>query len=215
MQDPKTAADELERCVRDLGFVGALINGQTNGVYLDDSSNDVFWERMQALNVPLYLHPADSFELPYVLEGAPELRRATWEWTTETSSHALRLIVAGVLDRYPHLRIILGHAGETLPYMLWRLDSRYAFYTTDRRIKQAPSAYLKQNFWITMSGQFSAVPLQAAIAALGQDRVMFSIDYPFESSEVAGKFMDTTPLPDDLRKRVASGNATALLRLSA
>ena len=123
--------------------------------------------------------------------------------------------MAGVLDRYPHLRIILGHAGETLPYVLWRLDSRYAFYLTDRRIKQLPSAYLQRNFWITMSGQFSAVPLQAALAALGDERVMFSIDYPYEVSEVAGKFMDTTPLSDDLRRRVAAGNAAALLRLTA
>lgn len=214
MQDPGSAADELERCVNDLGFAGALINGPTNGVYLDDPANDVFWERLQALDVPLYLHPADSVVLPYVLKGVPELTRATWEWTTDTSSQALRLVVTGVFDRFPRARLILGHAGETLPYMLWRLDSRYAFYETDRRIELPPSGYLRRNVWITLSGQFSAVPLNAAIAALGQDRVMFSIDYPYESSEEAGKFMDTTPLDEDLRQRVASGNAAALLRLS-
>jgi 2,3-dihydroxybenzoate decarboxylase len=213
MQDPAWGADELERCVRQLGFQGALINGPTNGVYLDDPSNDVFWERLEALDVPLYLHPADSYRLPYVLEGAPALTRATWEWTTDTSTQALRLIVSGVFDRYPRLRVILGHAGETLPYMLWRLDSRYAFYLQQHPIKRPPSAYIQDNFWVTMSGQFSAVPLQAAIAALGVERVLFSIDYPYEVSAVAGKFMDSTPLTEDARARIAYGNAATLLRI--
>lgn len=214
MQNPASGADELERCVRQLGFQGALINGPTNGVYLDDPSNDVFWERLQALDVPLYLHPADSYRLPYVLEGAPDLTRATWEWTTDTSTQALRLIVAGVFDRYPRLKVILGHAGETLPYVLWRLDSRYAFYLEEHPIKRPPSTYIQQNFWVTMSGQFSAIPLQAAIAAMGVERVLFSIDYPYEVSAVAGQFMDNTPLAEDARARVAFGNAAALLRIA-
>jgi 2,3-dihydroxybenzoate decarboxylase len=105
MQDPGAAANELERCVRDLGFVGSMINGHTNGVYLDDPRHDPFWERMQALDVPLYLHPDDSFVKPYVLEGCDELLKPTWEWTTETSSHFLRLVFAGVFDRFPRLKI--------------------------------------------------------------------------------------------------------------
>ncbi len=111
MQDPAAAADELERCVRDLGFVGSMVNGHTEGVYLDDPRHDPFWERMQALDVPLYLHPGDSFQKPYVLEGCDELLKPVWEWTIETSSHFLRLVFAGVFDRFPRLKIVLGHMG--------------------------------------------------------------------------------------------------------
>ena len=159
MQDPKGAADELERCVRDLGFNGVMINHHTNGVYLDDQRNDVFWERLQALGVPLYLHPGDAFEMPHVLREVPELNKPVWEWTTEMSAHALRLVMTGVFDRFPRAQSILGHGGETLPYELWRLDSRYALTATVRRVKRPPSEYVRDNIAITMSGQFSNVPL--------------------------------------------------------
>jgi 2,3-dihydroxybenzoate decarboxylase len=213
MQDPATAADELERCVRDLGFVGAMINNHTLGVYLDDARNDVFWERLQGLDVPLYLHPGDSYRLPYVFEGAPELLKPTWEWTTETATHALRLIVTGVFDRYPRAQVILGHMGETLPFMLWRLDSRYQFTATDRRVRRNPSDYLRDNFSVTTSGQCSNVPLLASLASMGEDRVMFSIDYPYESSSVAGEFMASAAVSEDTRARVARQNAERILKL--
>jgi 2,3-dihydroxybenzoate decarboxylase len=213
MQDPAGAAEELERCVRDLGFSGAMINGHTNGVYLDDPANDVFWERLQELNVPLYLHPDDSYRKPYVLNGVPELGKATWEWTTETATHALRLIMTGVFDRFPGAQVILGHMGETLPYMLWRLDSRYLFTYTDRRVQRAPSEYIRGNFYVTTSGQFSDVPLHAALAAMGPNRVMFSIDYPYETSLVAGQFMDQAAISEDERALVGHQNAQTLLKL--
>jgi len=138
MQDAAAAADELERCVKALGFAGSMVNGHTNGVYLDDPRYDPFWERMQDLDVPLYLHPADSFKLPYVMEGCPEMAKPVWEWTVETSSHFLRLLFAGVFDRYPRLKIILGHMGETLPYVLWRLDSRFKFLGDKRLSRNGP-----------------------------------------------------------------------------
>lgn len=215
MQDPKAAADELERCVRELKFCGVMINHHTNGIYLDAPGNDVFWERLQALDVPLYLHPGDAVVMPHVLQGVPELEKPVWEWTTETSSHALRLIVTGVFDRFPRAQVILGHAGETLPYMLWRLDSRYALTETDRRIQLPPSDYIRRNIAITLSGQFDEVPLQAAVAALGAERVLFSIDYPYEDSATAGRFMDAAKLSDAQRLAVASGNAERMLRIKA
>jgi len=104
MQDAGSAADELERCVKELGFAGAMVNGHTNGVYLDDPRYDPFWERMQALDAPLYLHPTDSYVLPYVLQGCPELLKPTWEWTIETSAHFLRLVFAGVFDAFQNSR---------------------------------------------------------------------------------------------------------------
>jgi 2,3-dihydroxybenzoate decarboxylase len=213
MQDPLAAANELERCVMDLGFAGSMVNGHTNGVYLDDARYDPFWERMQALDVPLYLHPADSHVMPYVLEGCPELVKPTWEWTLETSSHFLRLVFAGVFDRFPHLKIILGHMGETLPYVLWRLDSRAALIVGKRPLKLAPSAYLKRNLFVTTSGECNDVPLIAAIAGIGGDHVLFSVDYPYEDSAVAGRFLDTAAIDDQVRDKVASLNAVSLLKL--
>jgi 2,3-dihydroxybenzoate decarboxylase len=215
MQDPAAAADELERSVKDLGFVGAMVNGQTNGVYLDDPRYDPFWERMQALDAPLYLHPGDSYVLPYVLKGCDELLKPMWEWTTETSTHFLRLIFAGIFDRYPRLKIILGHMGETLPFMLWRLDSRAAFIYGGRPLAHAPSAYLKRNLYVTTSGQCSDVPLIAALAALGDDHVLFSIDYPYEDSAVARRFIENAAIGPAVRDKVGRLNAASLMRLPA
>src|SRR3984893_9232239 len=124
VQDAKAAADELERAIRELGFVGAMINGHTNGQYLDHPSLYPFWERAADVGALIYLHPADPITPAPVLEGQKGLRRATWEWTFETGSHALRLVFGGVFDSYPGLKIGLGHLGETLPFLLWRFDSR-------------------------------------------------------------------------------------------
>ena len=124
MQDAKAAADELERCVKELKFCGAMINGHTNGQYLDHPSLAPFWERAEALGTLIYIHPTDPVSVAPVLQGHPGLRRATWEWTFETGSHALRLVFGGVFDRFPKARLGLGHMGETLPFLLWRFDSR-------------------------------------------------------------------------------------------
>jgi 2,3-dihydroxybenzoate decarboxylase len=214
MHDALGAADELERCVKQLGFKGALINGQTDGVYLDNRCYDVFWERAQALDVPIYLHPADPHATYGTIADYPELLRATWGWTIETASHALRLVCGGVFDRFPRAKLILGHMGETLPFLLWRLDSRYQLYRRERPLEHLPSYYLKRNVWFTTSGQCSAEALQCTIAAVGAERVMFSIDYPFESTDIAARFIESCPLGDEVRQRVAYGNASALFGLA-
>ena len=128
MQDPKGAADELERCMRDLKFCGAMINGQTNGQYLDAPALYPFWERAEALGAVIYLHPADPAAQPAVLSGYKGLMRPMWGWGFETGSHALRLVVSGHFDRFPRSKLMLGHLGETLPFLLWRFDSRAKFY---------------------------------------------------------------------------------------
>jgi len=214
MQEPRAAADELERCIRELGFVGAMVNGQTNGIYLDDPRYEPFWERMQALDVPLYLHPGDSYATPHVLQGCPELLKPVWEWTTETSTHFLRLIFAGVFDRYPRLKFILGHMGETLPFMLWRLDSRAAFIYGGRPLKEPPSSYLKRNLYVTTSGQCDDVPLIAALSALGEEHVLFSIDYPYENPARAREFIEKAAIGKAARQKVRRLNAAHLLRLA-
>ncbi len=213
MQDPRAAADELERCMRELNFCGAMINGHTNGQYLDHPSLHPFWERAEELLAMIYIHPADPVTPAPVLDGYDGLRRSTWEWGFETGSHALRLVFSGLFDRYPRARIALGHLGETLPYLLWRFDSRSKLYGV--KLGQKPSDYIRQNFVVTTSGMCSAEPLNCAIAALGADRVMFAADYPFEQAAEAGKFMDETPLNEGLRKDIAFSNAFSHLGLTS
>jgi len=212
VQDARAAADELERCMRELKFCGAMINGHSNGLYLDDKSLAPFWERAEALNAAIYLHPTDPVVPAPVLDGLPALRRATWEWGFETGSHALRLVFAGVFDRHPKARLILGHMGETLPYLLWRFDSRAKLYGV--KLSAPPSHYIKRNILVTVSGVFAAEPLYCAVSALGRERVMFAADYPFENAEEAGRFMDTVPLDAELRSQIATANAAKLLGLA-
>ena len=211
MQDPAAAADELERCMRELKFAGAMINGHSNGQYLDHPSLHPFWERAQALDAPIYIHPTDPVVPSPALEGYTGLRRATWEWGFETGSHALRLVFGGLFDRFPRAKVILGHLGETLPYLLWRFDSRAKLYGV--KLAKPPSQYIKENFWVTTSGMCSAEPLNCAIAALGHERVMFAADYPFESTEEAAHFIDRVPLQERLRSDICINTAAKLLKL--
>ena len=212
MQDPQAAADELRRCVQDLQFCGAMINGHTNGVYLDDARYDAFWERAQALNTTIYIHPNDPVAESPALAGHPALKRATWEWTFETGTHALRLVFGGVFDRFPKLKIVLGHLGETLPYLLWRFDSRAKLYGV--KLSKKPSEYIRENMRVTTSGMFSNEPLRCAIDAMGVGCVMFSADYPFESMKEAGEFFDAAKISDRERLLVGYENANNLLNLA-
>jgi len=213
MQDPKAAADELERAVKELGFKGALVNGHTNGVYYDGSEYDVFWERIQALDVPFYLHPFDSYGMPHAYTGHPEMTGATWGWGVETASHALRLLFGGVFDRFPGVKLILGHMGEGLPFQRWRFDSRFAVYTCGVTLKRKPSEYIGTNIVITTSGVCSSATLMGAIGEMGAEAVMFSVDYPYESSAVAADFIEQAPMDDATRALVCHGNAERLFKL--
>jgi 2,3-dihydroxybenzoate decarboxylase len=211
MQDAKSAADELERCVRELKFCGAMINGHTHGQYLDAAELYPFWERADALGAAIYLHPADPVAQPSVLSGYKVLMRPMWGWGFETGSHALRLIVSGHFDRFPRSRLMLGHLGETLPFLLWRFDSRAKFHGL--KLKKPPSEYIRENVVVTTSGMCSAEPLNCTLAALGHDRVMFGADYPFEAAHEAGEFLDAVPLAQAVREDIAFNNAVRLLEL--
>jgi 2,3-dihydroxybenzoate decarboxylase len=211
MQDAKGAADELERCVKELKFCGAMINGHTHGQYLDHPALAPFWERAEALAAPIYIHPADPVAPAPVLDGHKGLRRATWEWTFETGSHALRLVFGGVFDRFPRAKVVLGHMGETLPYQLWRFDSRAKLYGV--KLARAPSDYIRENIAVTTSGMCSAEPLNCAIAALGPANILFAADYPFESAQEAGHWMDSVALDDTTRADIAHNNAARLFNL--
>jgi 2,3-dihydroxybenzoate decarboxylase len=214
MQNPAAAADELERCVRDLGFQGAMINGQTNGEYLDLDKYSVFWERVAGLEAPVYLHPANPVDRPATYAGHTELWGPVCSWAFETATHALRLVFAGVFERYPKARLVLGHMGETLPFSLWRFDSRWQVCNRGgRTLPQPPSFYIRQNIAITTSGVCSDSSLRCALDAMGDDNVMFSVDYPFEKTDLAAQFIENATISPAQRVKVASENARRILHI--
>ena len=214
MQDPAAASDELERCMSHLGYQGAMINGATNGAYLDEDQFSPFWERAEALGAPIYIHPANPARMPQMFDGHSELYGPVWGWTVETANHALRLVFSGVFDRYPKAKLVLGHMGETIPYQLWRFDGRWKICNSQgKTLKLPPSEYLKRNLWITTSGVCSDEPLKCALAALGEDRVLFSVDHPFEQIHLAVDWIENADISTVTRAKICSGNASALLGL--
>jgi 2,3-dihydroxybenzoate decarboxylase len=214
--EPTVAADELERAVSKLGFKGAMLNGQPAGGYLDEMR---YWEilaRAEALGVPIYLHPSQPApETMYAYAGRPELVGPVWSFTVDTATQALRLVFAGVFDRYPGLTIILGHLGETLPYWLWRLDSRWKSYSSasSQRLERMPSRYILENMYITTSGFFSDSALLCAFMSMGADRILFSVDYPFEPNTAGAEFIEHVPISEADRRKICYQNAERLLKL--
>jgi uncharacterized protein len=216
--DPQAAADELERATGELGFVGALVNSTlgSNGVFLDDTRFGPLLDRFERLDVPLYLHPAPpSAELSEALyRGLPpavaaRLATGAWGWHAEAGLHVLRMIATGVFDRHPRLRLIIGHCGEMLPFMLARID---AMLRVDG-MALAPSEYFARHVWVTTSGLFSIPPVMCTVQVLGIDRVLFSVDYPFGSNAAGRALLDTLPLSPEDKAKIAGGNAECVLRL--
>jgi 2,3-dihydroxybenzoate decarboxylase len=217
LQDPAAAAAELERAVTQDGLCGALVNDCVTGPggrYLDAPAYDELWSALESLGVPLYLHPgappADHWR---VIEGRPELYGATWSWAAEVSGHALRILFSGVFDRHPGATLILGHMGEFLPFQRSRLDSRYAAFATTTPVQRRPSDYLGTNIIFTNSGVFSPAAMLGAVLEVGADALMFSVDYPYESSYEAVKGFEQTTLSAADREKIAHGNAERLLRI--
>jgi 2,3-dihydroxybenzoate decarboxylase len=213
MHDPSAAADELERAVKQLGFVGALLNGQTQGCYYDDPRYIPFWERVAALGAPIYLHPGHPVAPPAVCVGYPGLPGAIWGWGAETGAHALRLVLSGLFERFPTLTVILGHMGEALPFSLWRIDSRYHITKPKVALKNDPSHYIRNNFVVTTAGVFDHPPLMCALETMGEDRVLFSVDYPLEYPDQAAAFIESASLSEARRQKICWGNAARVLRL--
>ncbi|ORW95444.1 amidohydrolase [Mycobacterium sp. IEC1808] len=217
LQDPAAAAAELERAVTEDGLCGALVNDCISGPggrYLDAPEYDELWSAVESLGVPMYLHPgAPPADRWRVIDGRPELYGATWSWAAEVSGHALRLVFGGVFDRHPGATLILGHMGEFLPFQRSRLDSRYATIATTTPLQRPPSAYLGTNIVFTNSGVFSPAVMLGAVLEVGADAVMFSVDYPYESSREAVQGFERTTLSAPDREKIAHGNAERLLRI--
>jgi 2,3-dihydroxybenzoate decarboxylase len=214
-QDPKAAADELERAVKQLGFKGAMIQGSTNWECLDETKYWVIWERAAALEVPIYLHVQEpSFDSAKVYAGHPELTGSTWAWGVETGTHALRIINAGVFDAFPKATLILGHLGESLPYLLGRLDEGYFMAAKSGRKLQKPlSGYFRTNILVTTSGLYQPEALVCAISAMGPDRVLYAMDYPFVQPKASIECFENTPMTDADREKISHLNAKRWLKL--
>lgn len=219
MQDPHAAALELERCVRDLKFKGALVNSFSqigspdSAVYYDLPQYRPFWAAVERLGVPFYLHPRDP--LPsrrQAYEGHPWLIASPWGFAEETAMHALRLMGCGLFDEYPKLQIVLGHLGERIPYDLWRLDHRLA-KVPGRPAKRKMGEYFRDNFYVTTSGNFCTQSLIQAILTLGADRLLFAVDYPFEDHAQAVSWFDAADIAEADRRKIGRDNAAALFGL--
>ena len=211
--NPKAAADELERTVTKLGFKGAMIHGLSRGnLFLDDKQFWPIFERAQALDVPIYMHPAVPH--PAVIEAYykeyPAMIRAGWGFGVETATQGLRLIMSGLFDAYPKLKIILGHLGEGLPFSLWRCDF---MLTKLGKLKRPLREVFCENFWITTSGNFSFPALQCCMLELGVDRIMFSVDWPFIDNRQAVEFMANIPVTREDKEKMLHGTAERLLKL--
>lgn len=216
--DPRAAAGELERAVTTLGLTGAMIHGTTGGRFLDDSAFWPIFEAAEHLDVPLYLHPAEppaAVRAAYYAGFAPEveflLATSGWGWHIETGLHVLRLILAGVFDRFPRLRVVIGHMGEALPFFLARTSGRLSPAITG--LPRTVEEYLRTHVFITTSAFFTPPPLRCALEVLGADRILFAVDYPYSANTAGRAFLDTAPLDPADRELIAHGNAERLLGL--
>lgn len=222
LQEPVKAAAELERCVKKLGGVGSFVGGYTNNgtannvIYLDDPSNIPFLEKVVELDVPIYLHPRmpppdqqRAYQEYNFLAGSP------WGFSSETVVHALRLMVSGLFDKYPTLKIVLGHCGEGLPFYLPRIEQRMRHFTHYWPAKQTVSYYWENNFYVTTSGVQDSGALFDTLRRTGEDRVMFSVDYPFEDEVEIGTWFDRLEISGSTKRKIGYENARRIFKLGS
>jgi len=216
--DAAASVDELTRCVEELGFVGAMIHGQTHGVFLDDPSTRPILAAAERLDVPIYLHPAEP---PAVVRDvyysgltpavAACLSTSGWGWHSECGMHVVRMVVSGVFEELPDLKIIVGHMGEGIPFHLDRMEDMLTPVTTGLSLTVAET--LRRNLHLTTSGYNSDAPLLCALATFGVDRIMFSVDHPFGDSRRATSYLASAPVSAQDREKIAHRNAESLLRI--
>lgn len=222
MQDAEMATCELERCMKDLGFKGALVNGfsqvgdANTVVYLDAPQYLPFWAAVERLDAPFYLHPRNPIPAwSQIYEGHSWLMGPTWAFGQETAVHALRLIGSGLFDKHPRIKIILGHMGEGLPFSMWRVDHRNAWTKAPvtHKAKRKIADYFQENFWLTTAGNFRTQTLVDAMMEIGSDRILFSTDWPFENIDHAAIWFDNASISEADRNKMGRQNAVDLFNL--
>ncbi|SNT31081.1 2,3-dihydroxybenzoate decarboxylase [Noviherbaspirillum humi] len=220
MQDPEAAARELERCVKELGFHGFLVNGfcqvgdENTVAYYDADQYRDFWQAAAALEKPFYMHPRDPLlQREPIYEDNHWLTGPTWAFAVETSAHALRLMGSGLFDRHPQLQMILGHFGEGIPFNIWRIDHILRKGRRGLRADREIGDYLRSNVHLTTSGNFRTPTLLSSMLEMGADRIMFSVDYPFEKHEDAATWFDSVHISENDRVKIGRQNAIRLFGL--
>jgi len=213
--DPKAAADELERTVTRLGFKGAMIHGRSRDQFHDLRKFWPIYERAQALDMPIYIHPGpphpamvQAYYADY-LADFPGLSGAAWGFTIDTATQVVRMILSGLFDEYPRLKIIVGHLGEGLPFLVDRVDE-----SLNRGKPIAFKETFLKHFWITTSGHFSTPALMCSLLEMGIDRILFSVDYPYVESLPGMKWMETVPLSTEDKEKMFNGNARRQLKIN-
>ena len=216
-QDPARAVKEMERAINTLKLNGFIINSHTNNEYLDLPKYWPILEAAEALDAALYIHPrapSDGMAAPFADYG---METAVWGYGMEVGTHAVRLMLSGVFDRFPKLKIVLGHMGEAVPFWLWRLDYMGAPGRAPggavRPHKRKPSEYFRENFAITTSGVEDHLALQYCIDRIGVDNIMWAIDFPYQPTTPAVAFMDSAPIPDTEKEKIAHGNAERIFHI--
>ncbi len=222
MQDAEAATAELTRCVKELGFVGALVNGFSqigtpdNVTYYDLPQYRPFWRAVEALDVPFYLHPRNPLpSRARQYEGHDWLFGPSWGFHAETAVHALRLIGSGLFDECPKLKIVLGHIGEGIPVYIWRIDGRNGWMKASHKYaaKNGVGHYFRKHFHLTTSGNFSTPALTNAITEMGAERMMFSVDWPFEDVGEGAQWFDKAEISEVDRTKIGRTNAIKLFKL--
>jgi 5-carboxyvanillate decarboxylase len=217
-QAPEAAAGEISRAMTELGLNGVIINSHTGSEYLDEEK---FWpilEAAEALGAPIYIHPRSPASPMAAAFKRYGLETGIWGFQADTGLHGLRLICSGVLDRFPGLKIVLGHLGEGLPYWMYRIDYMHpvrASYNTRPALRLTPSEYLKRNFAITTSGMNWAPVLRFCLEAVGADNIMFAIDYPYQVTEGAVRFLDEAEISDEDKRKIYHRNAERIFGIAA
>lgn len=213
-QDPRRAVKEMERAIATLGLNGFIINSHTHNEYLDEQKYWPILEAAEALNAAIYIHPrapSDGMAAPF---EAYRLEAAVWGYGMEVGTHAVRLMLSGVLDRFENLKIVIGHMGEAVPFWLWRLDYMGAPGRQGRTQKLSASEYFHRNFAITTSGVEDPLALRYCIDKIGADHIMWAIDYPYQPTTPAVRWIDAAPLSDDVREQICHGTAERIFHIA-
>jgi 5-carboxyvanillate decarboxylase len=215
-QDPARAVKEMDRAITKLKLSGVMINSHTNGEYLDETKYWPILEAAAALDVPIYIHPRAPVPSMAAAYRKYQLEHAIWGYAVEVGLHAVRLILSGVFDQYPRLRIVIGHMGENIPYALYRLDYMHQNYPFNRpKLRRRPSDYFRENFAITTSGVNWLPALKLCLEVLGPDNVMWAIDYPYQETFEAVQWLTDADLPQDVKDKLFYRNAERIFRLHA
>jgi 2,3-dihydroxybenzoate decarboxylase len=217
--DPRGATREMDRAVRRLGMKGVIVNSHTRGEMLDDPKFWEIFEAAESLNVPIYIHPQappPAMIAPYVERG---LEGALWGFGAETGLHVLAIIRSGALDRFPRLRLVVGHLGEAIPFWLYRLDymnktARPAIRTGAASLARRISDYMRQNVFITTSGMAWAPAITFVQSVLGVDRVMYAMDYPYQFEQYEVDATDDVAISDEDKKKLFQTNAESVFALT-